>query len=614
MHAVWADDVGELLPLLLEALPLGVTVIAPDLTLRYINARHARANGLPIEAQLGKSLRAYLPQAADIIEPKLQFVFDNGIPLLRQEIHATQPNADGRYIHRLASYYPVRDATGAIKSVLALIQDSSDDGFAEQLLKEHEHRLLNVLDNLYAFVGVLELDGTLTEANRAPLVAAGITLESVRGKKFWDCHWWLHSEAVRVQLKDAVARCRQGEVVRYDVQVRMQHDELMWIDFMLAPLRDSDGNITQLIPSGMDISQRHATEAALYASEDRYRSVIESSDDAIITKSLAGVITGWNAAAERLLGYGADEAVGQHVTILFPPTKLAEEAELMARIVRGERVPPFETTRIHRDGSLVEVSVTISPLRDRSGKVIGACKLARDISLQKHQRALLERALDEKTALLHEVHHRVKNNLQIVSSLLNLQARKVSPDIAAVLAESQGRIKAMALVHQLLYESGSMAWIDVSDFLARLVSLVGAIHGVSGSGIDLTFTRAAQPARLSMQRLIPCGLVINELLLNAIKHAFPAGQGGQISVEVTVPSANHLEIVVSDDGMGLPAHFCWTDQRGLGSQLIPMFIHQLHAELVTVPTTKGARFRLALNPDRPEEVEETDVRRTHSDC
>jgi len=269
-----------------------------------------------------------------------------------------------------------------------------------------------------------------------------------------------------------------GEVIRYDMQVKMLGGKLMWIDFMLAPLRDVDGNITHLIPSGNDISMRHNSEEALQKSEELFQSIVISSDDAIITKTLTGEITEWNPAAVRLLGYSKEEAIGMNVIRLFPEKLIDEENRLLEKISQGEKIPPFETLRIHKDGREIDVSVTISPLRDKYGNVIGACKLARDITSQKQQSKQIAQALQDKTALLHEVHHRVKNNLQIVSSLLNMQARKASKslneqdaDTATAFAECQTRIRAMSLVHQLLYESNDLSKVDLSDYLNQLVNL-----------------------------------------------------------------------------------------------------------------------------------------------
>lgn len=593
MHGLSDKELKKIFPLLAEVLPLGIVVQDSELRLQYINSRHAKLNKLNITEQIGKNIVELLPQAADVIEPKLRFVLNTGQALVNQEIRSAQSLGEDNSLYRLASYYPIPDDAEGVSGVLCIIKDASIDNFELQLQQESKQRLLRVLDNLFTFVAVLDLDGTLLSTNLAPLQAAGIEKKDVVGKKVWDCHWWSYSVSVQDEFKTAVARCREGAVIRYDVQARMQGTQLIWVDSMLSPLRDEHGHITHLISSGNDITKRHESEAALYQSEEYLRSVIESSDDAIITKSLQGVVTSWNSAAERLLGYTEAEAIGMPITRVFPIDKFEEEDSLMIKIVNGERVPPFETVRVHKSGKVVPVSITISPLRDRLGKVIGACKLARDISQQIEQRKLIEDALEEKTALLHEVHHRVKNNLQIVSSLLNLQARKATENVVKALAESQGRIKAMALVHQLLYESNNMSEINLADFLKNLMSLSVSTYGIDKKGIELELDAAAQQISMDVQRMIPCGLVINELILNAIKHAFPGRQDGKVRISVASGS-DDIRITVADNGCGLPENFEWNGKGGLGSQLIPMFVHQLRGELSTSSDETGAQFSITM--------------------
>jgi PAS domain S-box-containing protein len=600
------DDLSGLFAVLLDSVPVGVAVFDRDTRIKYINARQAKLNNLSVAEHIGKTTFEFLPQAADVVQPKLRFVLETGVPLLNQEIKGSRPSSDGHHLHRLASYFPWRSSDGEIKGVLAIILDSQVDDLSQQLIENSQHRLLQVLDNLFAFVGVMELDGTLTHANRAPLDAAGLTLNDVVGKKMWDCFWFAYDRQLQLWLQEVTHRCCGGEVIRQDIQVRMLNDELMWIDFMLAPLRDKDGQVTHLIPSAMDISQRHESEVALKQSEERYLSVFESSDDAIITKSLDGLITGWNPAATHILGYSAAEAVGRPITMLFPEEKLQEETKIMQKIKEGHRVPSFETVRIHKNGRRLEIAVTLSPLRDRSGTVVGACKIARDISVQRHQLNLIEQALEEKTALLHEVHHRVKNNLQIVSSLMSLQARKAPPATAQALIECQARIRAMALVHQLLYESSSVADVDLSDYIARLVVLTKGTYDSPDSGVQLFFSNAGERVSLDIHRTIPCGLVINELISNALKHAFTGHADGQsrIDVKMRLDQAGKLHLSVCDNGAGLPADFAWGRTAGLGSQLIPMFVNQLHGELHTESSATGSCFTIALNPGKQEPVDE----------
>lgn len=602
MQVLSFDELESLIASLIDHIPIGIVILDRDFRLRFINDRHARNNNLEKHQQLGRRLVEYLPLAAPIIEPKLQFVLDHGIPLLNQEIISTQTLIDGFTLHRIASYYPWKNQQQEVIGIIGIIEDSKCDPVTQKLLEESQYRLLRVLDNLFTFVGVLELDGTLTSANRAPLEAGGLRLEDVAGKKVWDAYWFAHDQALQNQMKEDIQACLHGQVIRRDIQVQMAGGQLMWLDFMLAPLRDGDGRITHLIPSANDITQRHASEEALQKSEELFHSIILSSDDAIITKTLEGEITAWNPAAVRLFGYQEEEMLGSSILRLFPSDRIKEERLLMAKISRGEHVPSFDTRRLRKDGSEIEVSITISPLRDKQGRVVGACKLARDISLSNQQKRELTQALEEKTALLHEVHHRVKNNLQIVASLLNMQARKANPEVAAAFAECQTRVRAMALVHQLLYESENMAEVDLGLYLSQLATLSRASYAADHSSITIDFLPPQTSIKLDVQRAIPCGLIVSELILNAYKHAYRDNQHGRITVALQNLNKHCFQLSVSDDGCGLPNHFSWQSRAGLGTQLIPMFAKQLHARFQHSSSGHGSRFFF----DIPVETEEKD--------
>ena len=226
--------------------------------------------------------------------------------------------------------------------------------------------------------------------------------------------------------------------------------------------------------------------------------IVESSDDAIVGKDLSGAIRSWNRGAAEIFGYSPDEVIGRPIQLLLPPSRFGEEDEIVQQISRGEKVVHFETVRRRKDGSDFPVSVTISPIRDAHGAIVGASKVLRDIS-ERHRaqkelqeaKASLEqvvfertKALAERDLLLREVYHRVKNNLQVVDAMLLMRAVKITdPEAREAFSELRSRVFALGLVHQQLMGSADLKTFDIEPFLNEL--LANIMGGAAPAGIRL---------------------------------------------------------------------------------------------------------------------------------
>lgn len=218
-----------------------------------------------------------------------------------------------------------------------------------------------------------------------------------------------------------------------------------------------------------------------------------------------------------------------------------------------------------------------------------------DISDRKHREDRVQAALKEKDILLGEVHHRVKNNLQVIHSLLDLQSFKIQDEIALrLIKESQNRIGSMSMIHQTLYESKDFARVDFGNFLEKLVPALVSSYSIDASRIQLAI-RAAEVS-LPINAAIPCGLIVNELVSNALKHAFPGNRRGQITIDLSYLPDHRVELAVGDDGMGIPDQLDIVTSSTLGLQLVTLLSEQLGAELLVsraLPTLFQLRFKVA---------------------
>jgi len=305
---------------------------------------------------------------------------------------------------------------------------------ASDTREQYRQKLARItLDSMVQFVGLLDAKGTVLEINQVALDAVGITLSDVEGKPFWTTFWWQVSEEINATLRQAILRAAQGEFVRWDAEIfgRSGGTETIIIDASLCPVKDEQGNVVFITAEGRDITEKKAQEREIARQREELEkldvlktngelagfagsvidvherkqaalassllsAIVESSDDAIISKDLNGIIRSWNSGAERIFGYSASEVIGKPITIIIPSERLAEETDILSRLQRGERIEHFETRRRTKDGRLLSVSLTVSPVRDGSGKVIGASKVARDVT----EREVQEQALREANEAL----------------------------------------------------------------------------------------------------------------------------------------------------------------------------------------------------------------------
>jgi PAS domain S-box-containing protein len=277
---------------------------------------------------------------------------------------------------------------------------------------------------------------------------------------------------------------------------------------------------------------RDQLQAATREGEERFRAIVETSDDAIVSKDLNGVITSWNKGAERVFGYAAGEVIGKPVTILIPPDRHDEEPEILRSIRRGERVEHYETVRQRKDGSLIDVSLSVSPIKDGSGRVIGASKIARDITQHKQIEARQE-------LLAREVQHRTKNLFAVVHAVVTRSfAGKQSVEDAE--AAVMGRLHALAETHMMLMDKDWQG-ADLADVVCTEMSPYAGRVTIEGPSLILT-AKAAQNFALAL----------HELATNAAKYGALSNASGHVDISWFTSNANGSGALV----------FRWHERRG----------------------------------------------------
>jgi PAS domain S-box-containing protein len=305
-----------------------------------------------------------------------------------------------------------------------------------------------------------------------------------------------------------------------------------------------------------DVTEMKRLSAALEESEKGLRSlaaIVESSDDAIVSKNLDGIIESWNRGAERIFGYTAKEAIGQSITIVIPADRQSEEREILTRIRRGERIEHFETIRQRKNGNLITVSLTVSPIKDSSGKIMGASKIARDITEQKRSQELI-------STLAREAEHRSKNLLATVQAAVHLSQADTPEGLKKAV---DGRIQALANVHSTL---ANTRWIG-----ADLATIATQELAPYAEALEQRARIVGPPVLLDANTAQTIAIALHELATNAAKY-------GALSV-----ANGHVTVNWSDETNG-ELYFRWSEtggpkvqaptRKGFGTRIIEQLIGQ----------------------------------------
>src|SRR5262245_57826704 len=368
-----------------------------------------------------------------------------------------------------------------------------------------------LLEALPVAVYTTDAQGRITFYNRAAAALWGHN--PALGSSQWCGSWrlyWPDGRPMRHDQCPTAIALKEGREVR-GVEAIVERPDGTRVRFRPypTPLREPSGALIGAINLLMDITEEHDA----HLESECLAAIVLSSDDAIISKTLEGRITSWNAGATRIFGYEASETIGQSIFRIIPPELQGEEHEILARLQRGERIDHYETVRVAKDGRRIDVSLTVSPLHDRSGKVIGASKVGRDITDRKRAEKL-QRVLTE------ELSHRVKNTLATVQAIASqsLMRAKSSGDFVSGFA---GRLQALANAHTLLTRT-QMQGADVMALVGEQV-LIGAANGdkISCSGPSLM---------LDPQTAVHLALVLHELATNARKYGSLSVPSGRLSV------------------------------------------------------------------------------------
>ena len=308
--------------------------------------------------------------------------------------------------------------------------------------------------------------------------------------------------------------------------------------------------------------------------------IIESIQEAVFVADNDGTLIRTNSAAGRLTGYTIDEMMNQSVTRFYNFEEMGDFYEKKKSNHRS-----FEFSLIHKNKTTIPVLFSEADLLDHKNEKVGTVAVASDISDRKKAEKKIRASLKEKEVMLAEIHHRVKNNLAVVSGLLQLQSYSAKNEhVEKALSDSQMRIQSIALVHEMLYKSESLAYIEYDKYINDLMQAISSMHMNEGRNIELI--SEVEPISLSINQAIPCSLLVNELIVNAFKHAFDDQKEGQVKIHV-IKEGDKVIMTISDNGSGFEIEK-FSDSDTLGATLIKTLTAQLNGEFQILEKSEGS--------------------------
>ena len=361
----------------------------------------------------------------------------------------------------------------------------------------------------------------------------------------------------------------------YESQLKDKEGKTRWLVSAVSPIQNAKREMAHVVQIDIDITQRKLAEIALRNSEEKYRQLITLAHEGILTVNDDFIVTFANPYLVNMLGYSLEEIINKAVFDFIDEKSKEGFLGLIKNI--GTNDPSEYIILTAKDGKQIFASAKVSHIGD--GNSTGSTLiLMADLTDRIKRQELLNASLLEKEALIKEIHHRVKNNLQIISSLVNLQSEKIRKgDEVNALSETQARIRTMALIHEKMYRSLDLSKINLAEYIANLTKALFSIYNTDRSRIGLNL-KLDNSIKIDMDTAVPCGLIINELVSNSLKHAFPNEMPGELTIELTRKDTNVL-ISVMDNGVGFPPEIDHKNTDTLGMQLVHTLTDQLEGTL-----------------------------------
>ncbi len=584
-HAFLQRIIDNSLSLIVAKNRKGEYILANDISAQLL--------GLQKDDMTGKTDYDLFPkETAERLAADDGKVFETGAPLHAEE----QFQIRHRNYTFTTTKFPLFDADGELYAICAMATDITKRIELERALKASEERFRAIFEQASAGIATATAEGRFLETNGALRGMLGYTDEELLEMTVYDITF--PEDRERQMEKDRPVL--EGNENTVSLEKRFVHKDghPVWAKLSSQVIRDEDGKIQYVIGVLVDINEQKRAEAELQKSNALLEATGRMARVGGWELDTATSMVSWTEETCRIHEVPMDQKPPlEEALVFYPPEAKEPLTQAIQRAMDHGEPYDLEIPFVTAKGRSLWVRTICRP-EVVDGKTVKLSGTFQDITVRKNAEMALKNALAEKETLLREIHHRVKNNMQTIVGLLRMHARKADDgQLTQIFSDCRDRITAMSLIHESLYQSDDLARIDFGAYLKKLCRNLGRAYDTEGKGVALEIN--VDNVSLNMDQGIAVGMVVTELIANAFKHAFPGDKGGNVSVTLSSLDAESVELMVADDGKGIPPEVDPFDSGSIGLRLATAAVIRELGGTMDVERDNGARFIIRFKCEPP---------------
>ncbi len=562
-------------------------IIGKDLNGNVTSWNHAAQKmfGYSNEEIIGENISILLPTnlSDDLVRVMMKIKIGKSI----KHFDTLMVQKNGEQLDVSLYISPIYDLNGNITGSSTIAHETTQRKKIEEELKDSEEKYRELFNNANDMITLNTINddglpGNFIDINQVGINRLGYSRNEFLKMTPADI---VADDKISEMPKNALKLSKNGHV-EFEIVHQTKNGKLIPVEINNHQFKLNGKKVALAI--SRDISGRKKVENALKKSEMKYRTIFENVQDMFYQTDNKWIITEISPSVERYSGYKPSELIGKSVETLYSNPE--DRQLLLKKIEENGEAVDYEIVLKTKDNKILYVSSNVHFLYDPYNNVIGVEGSLRDVTERKNIEIQLKNSLVEKEMLLKEIHHRVKNNLMIISSLLNLQSSYIKDkESQEIFKESQNRAKSMALIHERLYQSTDLKKIDFGDYIESLSSELFNTYVTQNSIIELKIN--VEDIFLDINTAIPLGLIVNELITNSLKHAFPEGRKGEIDVNFHKKD-DYYEFILMDNGVGFPDTIDYKNTESLGMQIITNLTEQIDGN-IELNNENGTTFKIS---------------------